>query len=139
MKYIDPASVECPNCGETREYPIEALRNFRATCLVCNYSFESIGKDMREQEAYWAYIFIDLVSYIINLEDKLNVQFEDKEVESLETFDELFRLTLKKLPPNYGNDRLKGILFEMASSVGNYEIDQLSLDMDLRDILERKC
>jgi hypothetical protein len=140
MRYIDPSPVECPNCGETREYPIEDLRNSRATCLVCHHDFSSIGREMREREAYWAYILIDLVGFIIDLQDRLNpnIEYEDKEVENLKTLDDIFRLTLTKLPPDYNADQLKQIIFELASEAGNYTVNQLSMEMNLREVLEKR-
>lgn len=137
MKYLDPLPVECPHCRETREYSVEDLRNFRAICPVCNYDLTSVGKKMRETEAYWAYVMLDLVDFILKLESKLPIQYEDKEVENLKTLDEVFRLTLTKLPANFNANELKQIIFETASEAGNYSVSQLNWEMNLREVLER--
>ncbi|MCL4266567.1 MAG: hypothetical protein KJ069_25455 [Anaerolineae bacterium] len=137
MKYIDPMPVKCPHCGETRKYSVEDLRCFRVSCLVCNYDLASIGKEMRENEAYWAFVLIDLVGFVLRLEDKLHIHYEDKELESLETLEEVFNLTRTKLPSNYSIKQLKRLIFETASEVGNYSVDQLGMEMSLRGILEK--
>jgi hypothetical protein len=137
MKYLDPMPVECPQCGKTREYPAADLRNFRAVCYECNYDLTSIGKEMREGEAYWAYILIDLIDFVLKLEEKLKIQYKDSEIVQLKTFDDMFHLTLSKLPPSFSADQLREIIFVAASEAGNYTASQLSLDMSLRDVLER--
>ena len=136
MKYLDPMPVKCPKCGETRQYPVDDLRNFRAVCSECNYELIPIGKMMREKETYWAYRFMEL-DFVLRLEEKLNIQYEDREAENLETLEDVFRLTLTKLPPNFGVDRLKEIIFVIASEVGKYKADQLRMEMSLRDVFEK--
>ncbi len=92
---------------------------------------------MRENEAYWAFVLIDLVGFVLRLEDKLHIHYEDKELESLETLEEVFNLTRTKLPSNYSIKQLKRLIFETASEVGNYSVDQLGMEMSLRGILEK--
>jgi uncharacterized C2H2 Zn-finger protein len=137
MKYINPMLVKCPHCGEIHKYSVEDLRHFRASCLTCNCDLTSIGKEMRENESYWAFVLIDLVGFVVRLEDKLHIHYEDKEVERLETLEEAFNLTCTKLPSDYNVKQLKQLIFETASEAGNYSVDQLDMEMSLRKILEK--
>jgi acyl carrier protein len=137
MKYIDPLPVKCPHCGEIHKYSVEDMRHFRSSCLTCNYDLASIGEEMRENEAYWAFVSIDLAGFVLRLEDKLHIHYEDKEVESLETLEEAINLTCTKLPSDYNVKQLKQLILETASEVGNYSVDQLDMKMSLRKILEK--
>ena len=136
MKYLDPMLVECPHCGETREYSVDDLRHFRAICLVCNHGLSEIGAQMREHEAYWGHV-LDLVTFTLKLEEKLGIEYQDKEVESLKTLEQVMRLTLSKLPSDFNVDRVKQVIFETASEVGNYTASELSMGMSLREVLEK--
>ena len=135
MKFANPLSIECPNCGESRKYLVEDLLNSHATCLLCNYSLASIGKEVKNHSAYWKYVF-GLFVFLNDLEDRLNIQFEDREVEHLKTLEEVFNLTQEKLSAGNSDEHLKQVILETAAQAGNYTVDQLALEMDIRKVLE---
>ena len=139
MKYIDPLPVKCPSCGETCNYSVKDLLSFQADCLVCHYDLAAIGKTMREKEAELAFLFFDLGDFVLKLEDNLHLCYEDKEIENLKTVEDLFYLTQTKLPSDYNPEKLKQLILETASEGGNYSVAQLSMEMSLREILEKNC
>ena len=135
MKYRDPMPVKCPHCGETREYPVKDLQNFRAICSACNHDLNAISKIMREKAAYISDMIV-VLGLLSELEEKLGVEFEDRELWNLKTLDDVYRLTLTKATPHFSEDQMKETILAVASELGKYSVQQVDLGMDLLDVLE---
>jgi uncharacterized ubiquitin-like protein YukD len=83
MKWMDPLSVKCEECGKTEFYSVEGLKNLSAACIQCGKSLSVIGENMIKEECRVS-AYYQIMMLILDIEEKLDIEYNDEEIEPVE-------------------------------------------------------
>src|ERR1700752_344227 len=84
MRFANPLSVTCPNCGKTDNYAPRDLVALRSRCRHCSSSLEPVGREMRAQLSSWR-AYLAKIDLAIELERVFAIDVTDAELDAMKT------------------------------------------------------
>lgn len=135
MKWMDPLSVKCKECGTTDYYSVKKLKNLSATCSQCGKSLTEIGQNMRKEECRVS-AYYQIITLLLDIEEKLKIEYSDEEIEPVEklTIAKILKHTEAKIEDEAGiHDTVMEAVYAILTDGGitiddNCELYQLFLD-----------
>ena len=130
MKWSDPATIHCPECGGDFPVRVAALRSLRAACPGCDASLAAIGKSMLAEEARFRRE-VDPLLVAFNLEQQASLGISDSELDAIQSLDDLARAIVGRLSPTADREaRAAELVADAARRIGRvYLLDEAGADL----------